>query len=91
MAVRFLLNPLPPPPWPLITRRLPAPYGAGSEWGFPRFPLCPVWRLPDRKGLGTLYPPEVIRERCAVDDKRILTSCLLAAAPPLQERQALAA
>lgn len=43
-------------------------------------------------GLGALYPPEVVfGERCEVHDMRILTSCLLAAAPPLRERQALAA
>src|SRR5437773_10068092 len=42
-------------------------------------------------GLGTLFPPEVVWERCAVHDKCILTSCLLAAAPPLREKQVLAA
>jgi hypothetical protein len=41
MAVRFLLNPLPPPPWPLIARGLPTPVGVGDGWGLPRSSVCP--------------------------------------------------
>src|SRR5438034_11374419 len=34
-------------------------------------------------GLGTLYPPEVMWERCAVHDRRIQTSCLFGHSSPL--------
>lgn len=59
--------------------------------GLTSFPSVPIWLACQKTGLGTLFPPEVLWERCEVHDMRILTSCLLAAAPPLLERQELAA
>lgn len=53
--------------------------------GLTSFPSVPSLVATRQMGLGTLYPPEVVWERCEVHDLRILTSCLLAAAPPLRE------
>ena len=41
-------------------------------------------------GLGTSYPPGVLRERCSVDDRSIQTPHLLVTAIPLLGKQALA-
>jgi hypothetical protein len=58
--------------------------------GLTSFPSVPIWLASQTMGLGTLYPPEVVWERCVVHDKHILTSCLLATALSQGRKQALA-
>ena len=50
--------------------------------GLTSFPFVPSLAAARQKGLGTLYPPEVIWERCEGNDLHILTSCRLATALP---------
>lgn len=56
--------------------------------GFTSFPFVPSPAAAELMGLGTLYPPEVVWERCEINDMRILTSCPLATAPLQRGRQA---
>lgn len=59
--------------------------------GFTSFPKVPRRSADRQMGLGTHYPPDVTmwnEIKCMTLISR--TSCLLATAPPLQERQALA-
>jgi hypothetical protein len=41
--------------------------------GFTSFPKVPIWLASQTMGLGTFYPPHVLRERIAVNDPQFQT------------------
>lgn len=45
----------------------------GGASGLPRFPRCPIQPAGRKMGLGTFYPPRVLREQTEMDDSQFQT------------------